>query len=368
MSGFFMLMSCTTSEMTPASKNLELPIPEQGYQIKTPAYMVPEYTEIELCTVVRLNPNHSEKIFWVQKMESLVTEGSHHMNVFIGEFSFLDAFLEEGASEEALGVPIGQYPCNELNTMERANTLFPSQRENQQITLPEGVAAPLTAPLLLVFSHHFINTTDKPVPISATLNIETIESHEVRDVAGLIFNDIPELEIPPHSTQIVERTCVVDRNIEVALVSSHNHQWGTCATMNRYDGETETVNPEAFFVNKNWDQPPILHFPQGTFSLSQGDGIHWACHFQNNTDQPLINDGTAEGEMCIFAAVTYPSIWSVSEVEEAVESNSLNALLLLMGDIMGGCDEVRNTIDSPWVPTDQTTCSDVQQTESNTID
>ena len=78
----------------------------------------------------------------------------------------------------------------EIDLMESAYALFPSQRQNQKITLPDGVAAPLTAPLLLIFSHHFINTTDSPISIEAVLNIETIASEEVTDVAGLIFNDI----------------------------------------------------------------------------------------------------------------------------------------------------------------------------------
>ena len=74
---------------------------------------------------------------------SLVTEGTHHMNVLIGEFSFLDAFVGEGASEGALGATLGQHPCSELDTMELAYPIFPSQRENQQIKMPPGVAAPL---------------------------------------------------------------------------------------------------------------------------------------------------------------------------------------------------------------------------------
>ena len=144
---------------------------------------------------MKLKPKDTEKLIWVNKMESLVTEHTHHMNVFMGEFSFLDAFLGDGASENALGFEVGQYPCKEIGLMESAYTLFPSQRQNQKITLPDGVAAPLTAPLLLIFSHHFINTTDSPIPIEAVLNID-IASEEVT-CCWSICNDIHELEVPP---------------------------------------------------------------------------------------------------------------------------------------------------------------------------
>lgn len=371
------LLSCTNSN-TPVSKPIEtsqessspisLPLPQNGYQLTTPVYEVPPYTEIELCTIMKLEPKDTEKLFWVNKMESLVTEHTHHMNVFMGEFSFLDAFMGEGASENALGFEVGQYPCEEIGLMESAYTLFPSQRQNQKITLPDGVAAPLTAPLLLIFSHHFINTTDSPIPIEAVLNIETIASEEVTDVAGLIFNDIHELEIPPHTRQTVERTCIVERDVEVALVSSHNHQWGQCATMNKYDGNSQLISDESFFVNKLWDRPPILHFEPGSFSLSAGDGIHWACHYENNTDNTLINDGTAEGEMCILAAVTYPSTWTVSEVEEAVLGDDITSLFTLLHDVMGPCDTVvenQRTLTNDMV---DYSCDELPQTESNVLE
>ena len=137
--------------------------------------------------------------------------------------------------------------------------------------------------------------------------------------------------------------------------------------MNHYDGAAESVEDAPFFVNKNWDQPPILHFEPGSFALSAGDGIHWACHFRNSTDGVLINDGTASGEMCVFAAVIYPSLWSVAEIEETVLGADLGGLLALMGDVMGPCDEVIESSESPWVPDSADGCVDLEQTESNTL-
>ena len=159
----------------------------------------------------------------------------------------------------------------------------------------------------------------------------------------------------------------MERDVEIALVSSHNHEWGKCATMNRYDGLSKNRRG-IIFVNKLWDRPPILHFYPGQFSLSAGDGVHWACHYQNNTDEVLINDGTATGEMCIFAAVTYPSPWSVSEVEETVNGGELTNLFSLMHDIMGPCD---NVLESQQIFEDEQNeleCDAFLQTESNVLE
>ena len=372
-----LLFSCAAPKSSESSQDdsavqdtqapVSLPLPESGYQLVTPTYEVPAYSEVEICTVTRLEPKADEQLYWVNAMESLVTDGTHHMNVLIGEFSFLDAFVGEGSSEAALGAEVGQHPCSELETMERAYTIFPSQRDNQQITLPQGVAAPMTAPLLVIFSHHYVNATPDPIQINAVLNIETIPAEEVTDVASLIFTDIPELEVPSGEDRVFSRTCVVDRDVEVALVSSHNHEWGECATMNAYDGDTEAVSPEPFFVNKSWEQPPILHFEPGSYSLKAGDGIHWACHYSNDTDRTLINDGTAEGEMCVFAAVVYPSLWTTAQVEETVMGGDLGGLISLMGDVMGPCDTTIDSADSPWLPDQSGACADLAQTESNTL-
>ena len=116
--------------------------------------------------------------------------------------------MGEGSSEGALGAEMGQYPCSELETMELVYTIFPSQRDNQQITLPEGVAAPMTAPLMLVFSHHYVNATDETITISAVLNIETMDPEAVTDVAGLLFSDIADLEVPAGTDRVAANTCV----------------------------------------------------------------------------------------------------------------------------------------------------------------
>ena len=43
----------TESEDQPVS----LPVPEQGYQMVTPSYEVPPFSEVEICTVTKLEPN-----------------------------------------------------------------------------------------------------------------------------------------------------------------------------------------------------------------------------------------------------------------------------------------------------------------------
>jgi hypothetical protein len=336
--------------------------PVLGTQVVTPAFVVEAFTENEVCTVVRMEPQGDETLLWTNTLETLVSPGTHHMNVLIGQFSFLDPFLGDGASEDALGVPVGQYDCADLNVMESAFPVFPSQRENQQITLPQGVAAPFMVPALYIFSHHYVNATDTPVRINAVLNIETLPTEEVEQVASMLIDTADDLAIEPGTRQVVHRTCVMDRDVSVALVSTHTHEWGECATLSDYrDG---VVAPEPFYVNKNWEVPPILHFQPETFDIAAGQGIHYACHFDNDTDRTLVNDGTASGEMCVFAAVVYPASHSVAEVEDVIAGGDLVGLLALIDESMGNCPEYVDA-ETPWGG--DATCESYEQTESNTL-
>lgn len=358
----------------PIDRTVTLAPPTNGYQLVTAPYEVPPLTEIELCSVVRLEPKGDERYAWVNRFESMTSKGSHHMNVLIGKFSFLDGYLGRGASEAALGTKLGQVPCKQLKLMESAFPVFPSQRQNQQIEMPKGVAIPMTTPLVLVFSHHFVNYEQVPVVFNAALNVETVDAAEVEQVAGLIF-DGATVDVPVGTRTISQRTCVFERDVNVGLVSTHTHAWTECATLHRVQAAVAgpTVEAAPFYVNRAWDQPPIVHFQPGTFAVKAGDGVHFACHYLNNTERTLINDGTAEGEMCVFAAVVYPLAWTVPQVTEVLASGQLDKLIGFMGEALGGCDAVRDDLASPWpkgsrpIEGSTSTCKGLPQTESNLL-
>jgi hypothetical protein len=374
-----LLVACGGADSTPpadsaatdvddSDRTVTLAAPAQGYQVTTPPFEVPAYTEVQVCSIVRMEPHGDEPIAWLTAMESLSSPGTHHMNVFIGQFSFLDAFLGDGASQTALGTTATQLPCEDLGLMSQAFPIFPSQRESQRITLPPGVAAPLPLPLVAVFSHHFVNASDGAITINAALNLESMPREEVAHVGSLIFDDIRGLDIAPGTRQSYARTCVTERDVDVALVSTHNHEWATCATIHAYDGDAGTVEDTPLYVNTSWDQPPILHFEPGTYALAAGDGLHWACHYDNPSDRTIVNDGSASGEMCVLAAVAWPAPFSAQEVEEIVQTRDLGQLTTLLGQVMGPCDQVVEDGPTPW-ETDAVPlggpppCDGLQQTE-----
>ena len=347
---------------------VSLPPPESGYQLLTEPVIVEPGTERFLCSVVQVTPQADEFLFWVDRLESMTSDETHHMNVYFGEFSFLEAFLGPEATLAALGVGPGTYDCEVLGgLMELAVPFFPSQRTNQRITMPEGVAVPMLAPMTLVMEHHYLNLGEVPVRVNAALNLERTPVEDVTDVASLVFDAISDLSVPSQTAKVENRTCVFDREVDVALVSTHTHQWAECASINHYDGARDAVEEEPFFVNKYWHVPPILHFERGAFSVAPGDGVHYACHYDNTTTRDLVDDGTADGEMCVFAAVVYPAPVSVAEVEEVIGTGGLPELLAMMGDVVTACDRQVET-STPWSgPPPDEACEAYVQTDSNEL-
>ncbi len=359
----------------PVDLTVTLAPPGDGYQVATEPVLVPPGTEAFVCSVVRLEPHGDELALWVDRLESASSEGSHHMNVFLGQFSFLDAFLGDGAFEQQLGVGLGTHDCDDVgNLMSTAFPVFPSQRSRQQITMPEGVGVPMVAPLVVVMQHHYVNTRPEPVLINAALNVERMDAEDVDVAASLLFDDILDLEVAPGGQRVVQRTCGMDRDVEVALVSTHTHEQTDCTTMNRYDATSASVDPEPFFVNKTWETPPILHFDSGTFLVPEGGGIHWACHITDRGGDGVVNDGTAAGEMCVFAAVTYPAALTKEEIWSALTSDDLLQVYGLLDVLFSSCASYPEAT-SPWPMTEESslsepvdTCAQWSQTESNTLD
>ena len=126
--------------------------PERGYNMVTDPWVVEPGDEKFICSVLELTPNEGEEIAWVNEIQSLSAEGSHHMNVYFSpDWTFADFFAGEGASEIFLGFPPGTYDCAELgDLMESAVPFAPSQRQFQQLQFPDGVGMPWFVPSIVV--------------------------------------------------------------------------------------------------------------------------------------------------------------------------------------------------------------------------
>jgi hypothetical protein len=366
---FAALTAMVACDPSPKTNGEELPFidflvhldpPAVGYQVKSVPVMIEPMSEYYNCSVVRIEPHADEHMAWITSLESLSSKHSHHMNVNVGLFSPGD-FILPGMAEGLLGAKLGAHECKSLgNLMEDQNmqTLYPSQREHQKGDLPKGVGFALPLPMVVIMEHHYINHYAKPVSINAVLNIGTMPESEVKEVATAFAGGITNVSLAPNSRKIEAKTCAVQRDVKMFAISSHSHERAGCFSMNLLNGEkrdsdpANAIDPTPFFINKDWESPPIMFLDkQGwtghqPLAMKKGDGIHWACHYTNPTTREVRTGPTSADEMCIFVAMGYPSALSVEDVKSIIQSKDLNELPKLM-DVVP-CHTVHE-LESPWV-------------------
>lgn len=339
----------------PEDLRVELDPPAFGYQIHSQPHVVKAGEEYTSCDVVKIEPKDGEKLIWLNSFESRTSAYTHHMNVMGGYFSVVDAILGDGKGEAMLGKKAGQYDCKELGDLmesQGAQTLYPSQNTHQQGTFPKGVGIPAVVPLVLIMQHHYINTTERDVLVDAKVNLVRMEEKDVKYVATGFFGGTG-VELPPRSRKIVANTCKIGRDVNLFAISSHSHARGKCFTMNYYDGAAASIDPDPFFVNPDWETPPILFFEKkaaydhAPLPMKKGDGVHWACHYENPEDRTVRDGGSANDEMCIFVGIGYPSAISVQDIKDIVAHPSLDLVSRLAEEAIIPCDPVTDAT-SPW--------------------
>ena len=362
------LNACTTESSVPAdvpegSTDLRIALapPGYGYQITSTPHVVKAGTESTRCDVVRIDPIGDEKLVWLDQFESITSKHTHHMNVHVGAYSVADAYIGKGAGAALLGVDEGSYDCDELgDIMEQGSyPVYPSQNTHQTAVMPKGIAIPGIVPLLMIIEHHFINTGEEDVYINAAVNFHRVDESEVEHVLTGFYGIGKDIDLPGNSEKIEAWTCKLNREINMVAISSHAHERQKCFTMNQYEKETSTVSDEPFFVNPSWDQPPIIFYERDEWTLREGDGVHWACHYRNPEDRMVVGGPSATDEMCIFVGVGYPNNLSVQDIKNLAADPLSYDLDSLVDDALINCELI--PVESPWPVTDQVLEEPIEQ-------
>lgn len=344
----------------PVDLRVNLAVPDNGYQVKSMAHVVAPGEESEKCDVVRIDPKNGESMVWLNGFESNTSLHSHHMNVLVGQFSYGEFVFGPGKSEALLGKKLGQYDCDELGDVmatQGAQTIYPSQRSSQAATFPPGIGLPLPLPLVVIMAHHFINTTDKPVLVNAAFNLRRAESDSIQAGVSLFWGE-KQVEVPGSSRKLVAHTCAVQRDVNLMAVSSHTHARAHCFTSNLYRGETKSIEPKPFFVNDDWESPPILFFDQEKWTgnksipMKAGDGFHFACLYENKDNHVVKTGPKATDEMCIFVGLGYPATTPVDKIKEVFAHPTLDGLVKLQSAMNEQCVPVTDAT-SPWPNSDE---------------
>lgn len=275
----------------PTRDDLPAPADGEGFQMGIDT-MAPPGEEIWKCYVADLP---GAGLVAVNQVEAVQTLGVHHMDVMA--LGLLDLPIEPG-----------MYDCDDLYQqypvmMEEGIFLFATQNETESLQLPQGVAAVVPGNLRVMIEMHYVNPTPYEVDVWSRINAYTMPMEEVEDqIWGSAVRDV-DIAVPAGTEDWVEWTrCVMNRDVELILTSTHTHELAVQADIYAFDGERRG---ERLYQNLDWHAPPLLQF-ETPLSVPAGTGFEFQCHYRNRKDHEVNWGFSADDEMCQIAIVHTP--------------------------------------------------------------
>jgi hypothetical protein len=248
------------------------------------------------CVVVRVGNDAPIK---VGKFVNQLGAGSHHLIVY------------RVADQTERPEPFPCDPFQDVLDPTQGAPLAITQKAEETIVLPPGVAYSLEANQMIRIEMHFINTGEQPIEARASTTFVEIPEADFRDEADFLFVGNVDVKVPPkREWTLGPRFLPLPAElsgIHIFAITGHEHQWGTGVEVAMGAGEDapqETIYaPDPF----RWNEPEtIYHDPP--LAMPAGGGFTFSCDYYNLTDEEVGFGESANDEMCFFWAYYYPSV------------------------------------------------------------
>lgn len=257
--------------------------------------MVPPGTENTQCAVMTLD---NEGPIKVHQMRNVLSNASHHLIVYRD-----DASAPQATPQDC------QPFAGTLTATTATSPIMITQRHEEVLTLPDGVAYSFGAHQKIRLEMHFLNATDKPQMITATAEFHAAYPEQVRHEADFLFIGTPDIEIGPASSPTISGYFTPPASLagsKFFAITGHTHQLGTSvevATAPARGGAlTSIYAPKPF----SWSEPETK-MQEPAFEVPAGGGFDFKCSYRNPTGRTVKFGESTEDEMCFFWAYYYPS-------------------------------------------------------------
>ncbi|MGH7294005.1 MAG: hypothetical protein ACRELB_03680 [Polyangiaceae bacterium] len=241
----------------------------------------------------------------VGQIHDLLGESSHHM------------ILYKVAAQAAQTTPFNCQPFHDTLNPANGNPLIISQKKDDLITLPQGVAFTLDPNQMVRLEMHYINANpNQAVTLVTTSTLTTIPDSAYKYDASFIFIGDPDISIPPSSTYtlgpVYFQMPSQYASSNFFAMTGHEHQWGTKVQIWSATGASDPGTK--IYTNTSWSDPVTTQFTP-PFHVSTGGGFKFQCDW-DNTSTSTVNFGESAGtnEMCFFWAYYYPANPSGAQV------------------------------------------------------
>jgi hypothetical protein len=249
------------------------------------------------CIWLRLS---NETPIKVRRIHNLLSSSSHHLIVYKDD---------QDTTEQTTPVPCQPF-TGALNTTGRIAPIMITQRADDELVLPEGVAYTLDAHQMIKLEMHFVNATDAPLEATATVQFYRADASTIEHEADILFIGSPDVNIPAGASRTLNQFFTFPDDLDLSqskvfAITGHTHKLGTDmqVRVGMKNGPLQSVYAPVPFL---WSEPETTFHDPG-FSVPAGGGFDFECSYVNTTNQTVGFGESANDEMCFFWAYYYPS-------------------------------------------------------------
>jgi hypothetical protein len=269
--------------------------PPDSYSITFPPTVVSPGSENTQCVVKRLgNPD----LLRVNQIHNQLAGGSHHLIVY----------RTNDTVEQP--VPFDCAPFIDTLDPSSGSPLMITQKVEELLTLPQGVAFSLQPDQMIRLEMHYLNATAADLAVSATSTFIPIAESDFMHEADFLFIGNPDINIPAQSMATLGPTFFPPpanlSGVSYFGVTGHTHHWGTNVTIETAPNATGPGTSIYDLPNWLWSEPETVYFDP-PLQIPSGGGFRFTCTWNNLGPSPVGFGESANAEMCFFWTYYYPS-------------------------------------------------------------
>ena len=263
----------------------EPPPDENTLRISTPELVLGPGEEKTFCYFTSLPTTETVA---VKRYVSAMTEGSHHMIVFLTR----EPAQPEGTFAE----------CNKVGLASGVDVplwAYASQEAEGELVMPEGVGVELAAGQPIMVQMHYLNAGGAELAAHVDLEIDLHPEGAQYTPANVFATFNTQIEIPPGGSATVEGSCTVPKDANFFVMSTHSHHFTTHAEIR--DGSSLLVD------TSEWDHPGVADWGNEPYTFASGK-LTYRCEYQNPTTQMVrVGESAQTAEMCMAVGYFHPA-------------------------------------------------------------
>ncbi len=254
----------------------DLEVPEEGFQIRSPDLSIGPGVEVTYCYYTTVS---NEALAGVERWESRMTPGSHHMILYLAD----ELPMPEGTLDDSGSCG---FVSGDLSTV----WSFAAQDPEMEVAYPAGVGMTLQPRQPVIMQMHYLNASDHQLDAHVTVNAHTYPEGTSYDElhAYVTYND--QIRIDPGQDGTAGGSCAVPEGARFLGLSTHSHQFTTRVTV--------TDGGEMLVDTTDWDHPAITTWNEAPYYQFNGD-LTYRCDYHNTSQATVLDGDSAQtDEMC----------------------------------------------------------------------